>query len=145
MNRLNCYTHMKKNSIGLTLGFVLFAFLSQAQNTGRLSGKIIDKLTQQPLANVNVSVVGTTKGNVSDSLGFFRITGLPLSSITVDFSSIGYKKSTLFNLILTSGNETNINIELEPEASSLKEVVVKTNNYFLCPGGINLSVDGNWV
>ena len=106
------------------------AFLTigtNAQNRGRISGTVVDKFTQKPIFNVNVILDGSTTGTVSDSNGVFRITGIETRSYNIVFSIIGYKKQTLFNIIVNAGNENNFNVELEPEENTLAEVVVKAN------------------
>ena len=40
---------------------------------------------------------------------------------------MGYKTFTLFNIVINSGNENSYTIELEHNAASLTEVIVKTN------------------
>jgi CarboxypepD_reg-like domain/TonB-dependent Receptor Plug Domain len=106
---------------------VLVAFTMQAQNNGRISGIVVDKLTQKTLANASVSIEGTSKGAITDTNGVFRVTGIPLKTYNIVFSLVGYKKQTLFNVVINAGNENNFSIELEQNADALAEVVVKTN------------------
>jgi CarboxypepD_reg-like domain/TonB-dependent Receptor Plug Domain len=104
----------------------LIAFATKAQNNGRLSGIVLDKLTQKTLSNVSVSIDGSTKGAITDTNGVFRIIGIPLKTYNITFSLVGYKNQTLFNVVINAGNENNFNIELEKSADALTEVVVKT-------------------
>lgn len=57
------------------LGVLLlsFSFATWAQNNGKISGTIVDKITQKPLLGVSVSVENLSKGVQSDSLGRFRL------------------------------------------------------------------------
>lgn len=123
MNRL----FMNKLIGILTLSLSFFSQIANAQNSGSISGKVIDKLTQKPLLNTNVILEGTTKGAVADSSGVFRITGIALKTYNITFTSIGYKSEKLYNIIINSGNENFINVELEPTESVLKEIVIKSN------------------
>ncbi len=107
--------------------FSLSILTATAQNNGRLSGVVVDKLTQKILANVSVSIEGIAKGAIADTNGIFRITGIPLKTYNIIFSLVGYKKQTLFNVVINAGNENNFNIELEQTGDALTEVVVKTN------------------
>src|SRR6188508_1426851 len=112
----------------LIISFLAFLSIgTNAQNYGRISGTVVDKFTQKPISNVNVILDGSTKGTVSDSNGVFRITGIETRSYNIVFSIIGYRKQTLFNIIVNAGNENNFNIELEPEETTLSEVVIKSN------------------
>lgn len=99
----------------------------QAQQNGRISGKIIDQSTQKVISGANISLDGSGKGAQSDSLGFFRINQVPLKSYNLSVSMVGYKKVKLFNLVLNAGNELFVNIELSPETQELNEVVVTQN------------------
>ena len=99
----------------------------QAQQNGRISGKIIDQSTQKFIPGANISLEGSGKGAQSDSLGFFRINQVPLKSYNLSVSMVGYKKAKLFNLVLNAGNELFVNIELSPDNQELNEVVVTQN------------------
>ncbi len=99
-------------------------FTLQAQQNGRISGKIIDQSTQKAISGANLSLDGSGKGAQSDSLGFFKINQVPLKSYNLSISSVGYKKTKLFNLVLNAGNELFVTVELSPENQELNEVIV---------------------
>ncbi len=112
----------------LLLSFALCVFhISFAQKKGSITGFVVDKLTQQPLEGATVKLDGTVKAIVADSMGKFRITNIPVNSYNLDVSKVGYKTFTLYNIVITSGNENSYTIELERLVSSLTEVVVKVN------------------
>ena len=46
----------------------------------------------------------------------------------IQISYLGYKTYTLYNVVVSSGNENTFTIELEEEISTLSEVVVKGTN-----------------
>ncbi len=108
------------------LSFFLFT-LANAQENGRLSGTVVDRATQTPLAGISVSLQGTTIGTTTDSAGVFRLTGLAVKTYNIEFTGVGYKPQTYFNIVISAGNETNLNVELEPALESLSEVVVRSN------------------
>ncbi len=109
--------------------FILVCFfqISYAQNTGSITGFVIDKSTQQPLEGVSIKLDGTIKGTMADSLGKFRIASIPVKSYNVEISKVGYKTVTLFNIVINSGNENAYTIELEQSAFSLTDVVIKAS------------------
>jgi len=112
----------------LLISFLTFlANSTEAQNNGRISGTVVDKSTQKPLFNVNIQLEGSSKGVISDSNGVFRITGIETKVYNITFSIIGYKKQTLYNINVNSGNENNFTIELDPDENTLTEVVIKSN------------------
>ncbi len=121
---------MKRNTFFIsffTFFLCLFASTLSAQNSGRISGKVVDRSSQQPLAFATVTLNGINRSVAADSAGVFRIIDIPLNTYTLDVSLTGYKKQTLFNIGITAGNELNVSIELEQEASQLQDVVIKTN------------------
>ena len=97
------------------------------QNNGKISGTIVDKSTQKPLFGVSISVENLSKGVQSDSLGRFRLLQLPYRTVNLLFSSVGYKKQKIYNIVVNSGNENTFFVELEPDVSQLQEVVVTQN------------------
>ncbi len=105
----------------LLSGFILPA---SAQNKGTITGQVIDKASQLPLEAVSVKIENTEWGTVTDSLGRFRIAGISTRSYNVQFSKIGYKTYTLYNINLSSGNELSFTVELETEIKTIGEVTI---------------------
>jgi hypothetical protein len=120
-------THTLLRTLLLTVVIVFFFTKAGAQENGRLSGNVVDKATQSPLAGITISLQGTTIATTTDSTGTFRITGLATKTYNLDVTGIGYKPQTFFNIVISAGNETNLDVELERTVTSLKEVVVLTN------------------
>ncbi|WP_238944462.1 TonB-dependent receptor [Sandaracinomonas limnophila] len=116
---------MKRFIIGLFL--MGFSYAISAQNNGKISGTVVDKISQKPLMGVSVSVENLSKGTTSDSLGRFRLLQLPYKSINLQFSLVGYKKQKVYNIVVNSGNENTFYVELDQEVSELQEVVVTQN------------------
>lgn len=97
-------------------------------NSGSISGKILDKKTNQPIPYVNVSVLENNKiitGGITQENGSFTVKNLPLKNLIVEIQFIGYKKQ-LLNLSL-SNTDKSYNFKtilLEEEATQLNEVEV---------------------
>lgn len=104
-----------------------FPFLVLAQQTGSITGIVLDKLAQRPLSNVSVQLQDSQIGTVTDSAGKFRLINIPVKTYNVAASAVGYKTFILYNTVVNSGNENTYTIEMEQEAASLSEVVVKAN------------------
>ena len=120
---------MKQYTLKLTC-FILFIGLqiaTFAQSTGSISGAVVDKQSQLPLANVSVVLEGTNKGTTTDEAGKFRLLGIDVKTYNIVFTISGYKKLTLYNIVVNVGNENYFSVELEPASEDLKEVVVKVN------------------
>ncbi len=107
--------------IGCLLFIQTIAF---AQNTGVLTGEVIDKNTQKPIAGANVKLVNTKFSGITDSLGRYIFKQIPTGQYQVNVNSLGSLPYTLYNVIVTSGNITSNSIELLPQEFSLKVVTV---------------------
>ncbi|HEX6334277.1 MAG TPA: TonB-dependent receptor, partial [Flavisolibacter sp.] len=116
--------------VQLLLVFVpVFLFIEAgAQGNGRLSGRVVDRATQIPLAGVSVLLQDSSKGTTTDSAGIFRLTGLHARSQAVSFSAVGYRPQVFYNIVISAGNETNLEVELERATESLSEVVIRANS-----------------
>jgi len=93
---MNIYPLKISNSIILnrkeifTITFLLFSFLF-AGETGKISGKVIDKETSLPLVGVNVYIPESSFGSVTDDNGEFYIINLPPETYQVTANYMGYK------------------------------------------------------
>lgn len=97
-----------------------------AQNTGTILGSVKDKRTQEVLIGVTVQVEGTNQGTTTDTEGKFKLS-LPVGSYNLKATFVGYKATSKFNVVLTSGNAQQINFELEEDAVQLAETKVIFN------------------
>ncbi len=106
---------------------IAFFYLSYGQQNGTFSGTVIDKVTQKPIEFVSIVLMGTDNGAITDSLGNFNISNIVPKTYEIEISYIGFETKRLFNVVITSGNEYNTNIELDPSSEALDEVVVKAS------------------
>ena len=90
--------------------------------TGTITGRVIDAITQQPVADVNVVVEGTRRGAVSGADGTFTIGGVPAGSQTVRARRIGFSAPVQIVVVPTSGSVTVV-FPLDRQAVSLEDVV----------------------
>jgi hypothetical protein len=94
------------------------------QTTGKLSGTIYSKKTQQIVPGLTVQVIPGNTKTVSDSLGNFRFSQLKPGAYTIEVSGVGFKTKQLNNIPVTTGNENNIQIEIEELVNQLSNVTV---------------------
>lgn len=100
--------------------FRLFAFiviaclfsLLPAQQTGTITGTVVDRNTQEPLIGATIVVEGQNLGALSDDEGNYKITGIPARSWNLKATYLGYEPLVKYNLVVTSGNVMVINFEL---------------------------------
>lgn len=104
--------------------FMMFAGSFAFSQTARISGKVTDQQTGEPLIGANILIVGTSLGAASDVNGEYLITSVSAGQYSVRASYIGYQDVTVTNLIVTSGLTTRLNFELQPKGISTEEVVI---------------------
>ena len=66
-------------------------FLTHLQAQSRVDGRIVDKLSSQPLVGVNVFFSKTTLGSTTDDNGFYSINNIPAGQYELVVSMIGYE------------------------------------------------------
>lgn len=92
-----------------------------------VKGVIKDKESGFPLPGVVVVLQGDTSNKMntaSDENGTFKITNVPVGRRTFIMTYTGYKVWVATDVIVVSGKETFLNIELEEESMKLEEVKV---------------------
>jgi TonB-dependent receptor len=93
---------------------IIVFLLSQIvwSQTSKISGKITDKDTNEPLIGTAVVLVGTSLGAASDMHGNYLIPNVTAGSYTLKVSYIGYKTITV-NIDLKKGQQLIENFKLE--------------------------------
>ena len=105
---------------------LLFTVVCVAQETGTISGKLIDKeFNNEPLPFANVLIKGTTTGTTSDVDGNYIFEDLSPGNYTLVFSFVGYETLER-NVDVVAGQTVTVNVTMGASAASLDEVVIKT-------------------
>ena len=110
-----------KKSIILILALVLFSNL----HSQTLRGTIKDIDTGQALVGATISLDGTQWGTVSDSLGMFRLEKLPVGRYQLRVSYLGYAPLIVPEILIESGRETVLNLQLTETGTDLNAVTVR--------------------
>lgn len=125
----------------LILVFLLSEMRVQAQHkdstnlnnrvlTETIKGIVIDKGTRLPLPGVTVRLTSNpnVKASSTGHNGVFRLTGVPLGRQVLQASITGYRNIILSEVLISSGKENVLNLEMEPQTNNLNEVVVNANS-----------------
>ena len=99
-----------------------------AQPTHQIKGVVIDKSTHQPLEFINVLIIGTDRGSVTDSVGHFIIDDIPPGIYRLQASAIGYKTTITSEYILSTKN-LNVDIEMEENSTELQGVTITASPF----------------
>src|SRR6266550_4786803 len=90
---------------------------------GTITGRVIDNATQKPLAGVQVSVEGTSRGTATDAYGSFRLSGVAAGNQVVRARRIGYTPQ-LRSVVVGTGATATVDFALVASTSILDQVVV---------------------
>ena len=112
-------------SLSTVVLLLLFALpgVAYAQNTGKLSGRVTDADTGDPLIGANVYLPAVQRGAATDIDGNYTILGIPVGLYDITFSYTGYQSQTQTDVELSQGRTRVVDVELSGE--SLGEVVVE--------------------
>ena len=95
-----------------------------AQETGAaITGTVIDATTERPLPSVQVLVLGTRYGALTDAAGRYRIPNPPLGNLRVQARFIGYG-AQVREVTLRPDQSVTLDFRLQQSAVTLSEVVV---------------------
>jgi len=87
----------------------------QAGGTGAVAGRVVDSSTGQARPGASVSIVGTTRGVIADSLGRFAIGGLAPGQLVLQTRLLGYATAER-RVTITANDSTRVEIRLAPSA-----------------------------
>jgi hypothetical protein len=109
------------------LFLIISHFICSAQELSQtIRGSVYDAHSNQPLIGAYVIIDGTDpiKGSVTYLDGEFRISDVPVGRHTLQISFIGYEDQIIPELLVGSGKEVVLNIELIETITNLEEIVI---------------------
>jgi hypothetical protein len=101
-------------------------------STGKIEGKVRDQ-QGAPIANVQVIIVGTKFGAQTNADGYYFINLVPAGTITLQASFIGYKKTQVTDVRISSGQTITADISLESTPVEVTEITVVAAQNELVP------------
>jgi TonB-linked SusC/RagA family outer membrane protein len=102
---------------------LVLALPAQAQNTGSVTGRVLDAQTNQPVSAVQVYIEGLDLGVLSQQNGGFLLLGVPAGTHTVTVERIGYRSATA-QVTVSAGQTVEQSFRLAEQALQLDEVIV---------------------
>lgn len=113
----------------LTSIFLLLTVQIAFAQTGIISGRVTNKINNEPVAFATLMVEGTTNGANSDENGNYEITELVPGLYNVKASFVGFNEVTIYEIQVTNSKPAEVNIEMEASSQQLEEVVVRTSPF----------------
>ncbi|MFA6438817.1 MAG: TonB-dependent receptor [Bacteriovoracaceae bacterium] len=107
-----------------TLISMLFSFNIFPGTTGKISGKVTDTKSNEPLVGTNIILVGTSLGTVVDFDGYYTILNIPPGTYEIQFRFIGYRTYVVKKVQVMSDNTTKLDAVMEEDVVTAQEVVV---------------------
>ena len=96
----------------------------QAQDTGTISGTVIDAQNGETLPGANISIVGTERGTATNAQGQYTLSNVQPGMYSVRASFVGFQPQVREQVQVTAGEETQLDFELRASQQTLEEVVV---------------------
>ncbi|GAB3702740.1 hypothetical protein GCM10027592_32450 [Spirosoma flavus] len=96
------------------------------QSTAVLTGDVVDATTGKPMPFANVYVNGSTRGAVTDEKGTFTLAGIPLGTVEVVASFVGYQPDK-HTYRFDNPSPQKANFRLKASEQTLDAVTVKGN------------------
>ena len=114
----------------LILIFILLSFgLLSSQNSGNLTGRVLDSQTQLPIQGVTILLENSLLGVATDENGYFTINDIPTKTYNVDISHLGYQSQTIYNIIIKAFGTPPLQILLEESTNELDEIVIQQSPF----------------
>ncbi len=109
----------------IALLLFLFSYSITAQ-TGIIKGRVLDKQSEIPLIGATVELLDTEKptGVTTDDNGYFRLDNIPVGRQSIRISYIGFETITIPNIVVTSGKDAVVNINLIESFDQLDAVIL---------------------
>lgn len=111
----------------LLFALILGAQLSFCQEfTQNIRGKVIDTDSKEEIIGANVVLLESSPiiGTATDVYGEFRLENIPVGRVSIEVSFIGYEPKVIPNILLTSGKEVQLSIEIQESFQKLSEVTI---------------------
>lgn len=87
--------------------------------TGRIVGRVVDVNSAHPLSGVQVLLLGSQQGTLTDLNGRYLILNVPAGSHDLVAEMIGYARKTVTNVVVDAGATVALDVALETEAIEL--------------------------
>jgi len=110
------------NALGLLLCILSFS----QKKSAYVSGKVVDE-NENPLAKVSVTILGQSKGIITNDSGYFRIKVSAEKAFALVFTYTG-RKAEQKNFLLNENEEESFTLKMEKSENTLQEVIISDNS-----------------
>jgi len=116
---------MRLLTLTFTCVFLGFTILNAQQSPVQtLRGTVSDAVSGQPLIGATLQLAGIEEGRTTNEQGAFRWEELPVGRYQLEVRYLGYQNLLLPEVLLESGKEVVLNLQLQPGATTMETVEV---------------------
>jgi TonB-dependent receptor len=95
-----------------------------AQETGRIVGRVVEAEQGNPLAGVQVEIVGSTLRTATAIDGRFILPNVPAGTVALSLRLIGFQPKTVTGIVVKAGDVVEQNVALGASVVELQELAV---------------------
>ncbi|MGD8415146.1 MAG: TonB-dependent receptor, partial [Candidatus Latescibacterota bacterium] len=106
------------------LAVLLFVTPIYSGTTGKISGRVTDANTGEPIPGVQIQLDGTLQGAITDAEGYYDILDIKPGTYIVVFRFVGYAVTRVENVKVIVDKTTNVDVEMKEEIIGGEEVLV---------------------
>ena len=118
-----------KTFIKILFVTMLLSGIVFGQSRGQINGRVIDKISKEPLPGVNVIIVDTPIGAATDINGYFLIENIQVGTYRLKASYVGYNSLIKTDVVVNSSRPADVLFELTETVIEIEGVTV-TSDYF---------------
>jgi outer membrane receptor protein involved in Fe transport len=115
---------MQRKLLFILLLTLLIPGLILAVGRGKITGKVVDRETGEPLIGASVVIVGTTLGATTDINGAYVILDVQVGTYQLRASYVGYQAITLANVRVNADLTTEADFQLPAEGVTVPTVEI---------------------
>ncbi|MEM1056446.1 MAG: TonB-dependent receptor [Bacteroidota bacterium] len=105
--------------------FVTLLTAPSFAQSGKISGRVTDAGSGEPIPGANVIVVETGRGSAADLDGYYTILGVTPGTVTLRVTSVGFAEQRVEGVDVNIGQTATVNIRLREEDLGIETVVVQ--------------------
>lgn len=119
----------QKLSLALLLLIVFGSPLFSQKLTQTLRGTVLDADSRLPLVGAQVVLFTEPRlGATTDADGNFKVKDVPIGRLDVRATYLGYEDLALSNIVVNSGKEVVLNLEMRESVQKIAEVTITANS-----------------
>src|SRR5688572_26517650 len=107
---------LRRTRIAVSVALVVWAEPAIAQGTGIVRGRVVERSSERPLADVSVTILGSSLVGVTNTDGDYTIANVPIGTRTLTARRIGYARSSQ-PVSVIAGGEVRADFRLSETAS----------------------------